>query len=59
MRQAGQSLLEYSVLVTAVAVALITIARYVGIAFTVHTMDVDRELSGRPCPRDPSGRAGC
>jgi len=44
----GQSLLEYSVLVAAVAAALIAVSHYVRMAFTVHTIEIDEELSGRP-----------
>ena len=49
MRLAGQSLLEYSVLVAAVAVAMLAMAHYVRMAFTVRTIDIEEELSGRPC----------
>ena len=44
----GQSLLEYSVLVGAVTVAMIAVAQYVRMAFTAHTIDIEEELSGRP-----------
>ena len=44
----GQSLLEYSVLVAAVVVALIGMAHYVRMAWTARTIDIEEELSGRP-----------
>jgi len=59
LRLRGQSLLEYSVLVAAVAVALIAISQYVGRAITVNSIDIETELSGRPCQRDAAGRPIC
>ena len=49
-RGGGQWLLEYSVLVAAVTVALVMLSNYVRMAFTMHTLDVEDELSGRPNP---------
>ena len=49
MRRAGQSLLEYSILMAVVTVAIAGLANYVRMAFTVRTLDIEEELSGRPC----------
>ena len=48
MRRAGQSLLEYSVLVGAVTVAMVAVAHFVRMAFTANTINVEDELGGRP-----------
>ena len=55
LRLRGQSLLEYSVLVGAVTVAMIAMANYVRMAFTARTIDIEEELSGRPCDTDTKG----
>ena len=47
-REGGQSLLEYSVLVAAVAAGLIAVSHFVRMAFSAHTIDIEEELSGRP-----------
>ena len=54
LRPRGQSLLEYSVLVGAVTVAMMMVAQYVRMAFTARTIDIEEELSGRPLePSEP------
>lgn len=49
-RNSGQSLVEYSVLVATAIVAVVMATHYVRMAFVVHSIDVEEELSGRPIP---------